>query len=408
MRLLNARTLRLEYFHDQDSAPKYAILSHTWGDDEILFQDLDPAKNPEEGKLATTKSSVEKVLGAAREALSDGYTYIWIDSCCIDKSSSAELSEAINSMFSWYAYAHECYAYLSDFTIGEEARLPFDRSRWFSRGWTLQELIAPNSIVFFDSRWKCVGTRAELAPQLAAITKIPVGILSKQATNPGLLYSMELRSDLVRISVSARMLWAEGRETTRVEDRAYSLMGIFDVNMPLLYGEGPKAFRRLQEVILTQTNDQSILAFTPRLLQRTTLAEDPGQFLRGLEAYQHVLTKPMSIVSGDIEVDVLLCRIGSAGGDPTRPSEDYSLAVLHCNVAGDVLKRIAIYLRAVNVGANVFTHISEDYKRAKFPVFFELQRGGDGKTWAIPASHSTGNVFGGLCTWEARVSSPHA
>ncbi|KAK0751951.1 hypothetical protein B0T18DRAFT_302401, partial [Schizothecium vesticola] len=184
------------------------------------------------------------------------------DTCCIDKSSSAELSEAINSMFSWYAYAHESYAYLSDFTIGDEASLPFDRSRWFSRGWTLQELIAPGSIIFFDSRWKRVGTRADLTLQLAARTKIPVAILNKQAT--GARYNndlIELRVDLNRFSVSARMLWAEGRKTTRVEDRAYSLMGIFDVKMTLLYGEGPKAFRRLQEVILTQTNDQSILAF---------------------------------------------------------------------------------------------------------------------------------------------------
>lgn len=142
------------------------------------------------------------------------------------------------------------------------------------------------------------------------------------------------------------MIWAEGRNTTRVEDCAYSLMGIFDVNMPLLYGEGVKAFMRLQEIILTQGNDQSILAFAPRWSQPTNLADDPAQFVRGLETYQHILTKPMTIVSGDIEVDVLLCHIDPRLIENSMySSQDYSLAVLHCNVAGDILQRIVILLK---------------------------------------------------------------
>ncbi|KAK1835273.1 heterokaryon incompatibility protein-domain-containing protein [Podospora conica] len=397
MRLLNVRTLRLEYFQDADTAPKYAILSHTWGKDEILFEDLDPAKNPEEGKLATTKPGLEKVLGAAREAFSNDYDYIWIDTCCIDKSSSAELSEAINSMFNWYAMAGECYAYLSDFTIEDEARRPWNRSRWFERGWTLQELIAPSSVIFFDSRWKRIGTRAELAPKVAARTKIPVDILNIQ---PGPFYnnrdhSIVLRENLESFSVSARMLWAAGRQTTRVEDRAYSLMGIFDVNMPLLYGEGSKAFQRLQEIILTQTDDQSILAFVPFFEQTYALAERPGQFVPGLENYQHIPTiEAMTLVSKNIEADVLLAPLDLPKDDEVfwesnyNPStERYYLAILHCNVDGNVLERVAIMLKAINTDANTFARVIDDAlgrSSSNLPVCFKLQLRGGGKTWAVP------------------------
>jgi hypothetical protein len=181
----------------------------------------------------------------------DGYEYIWIDTCCIDKSSSAELSEAINSMFRWYQEAAVCYTYLSDGPPRKEGDpwkegSKFRESRWFTRGWTLQELIAPKNMEFFSEVWSKLGSKSALLDLLSDITGIDKMVLQHR-----------LFSDL---GIAKKMSWASNRTTTRVEDRAYSLLGLFDVNMPLLYGEGQKAFIRLQEEILKQTDDESLFA----------------------------------------------------------------------------------------------------------------------------------------------------
>ena len=186
---------------------------------------------------------------------------------CIDKRSSAELSEAINSMFRWYAGARVCYEYLSD--VHGDARRSntrywwtdqrrggihkqFYASRWYTRGWTLQELIAPKTVQFYDRNWVDAGEKSQLLKQLPQITGVGVDVLIS-------------REALPLTSVAMRMSWASGRETTRIEDRAYCLLGIFDVNMPLLYGEGRKAFQRLQEEIVRTAIvvDHSILAWKP-------------------------------------------------------------------------------------------------------------------------------------------------
>ncbi|KAK0631454.1 heterokaryon incompatibility protein-domain-containing protein [Immersiella caudata] len=231
MRLLNTRTLELEYFPAEEKPP-YAILSHTWGTEEVLFED---ARDGAAKLRACLKKGLAKVLKTAELALAGGYHYAWIDTCCIDKSSSAELSEAINSMFSWYRQSSVCYAFLEDYVHGKSN---LGNSRWFTRGWTLQELIAPFDVRFYDSSWFMFGDRLRLSSRISKITSIDLLIL-----------------------VSNKMSWAAHRETTRVEDIAYCLMGIFDVNMPLLYGEGIKAFRRLQEEIVRRCNDQTILAW---------------------------------------------------------------------------------------------------------------------------------------------------
>ena len=171
-------------------------------------------------------------------------TYI---SCCIDKTSSAELSEAINSMFRWYSRSKVCYAYLIDVPYdGFDDSLP--KSCWFTRGWTLQELLAPSSVVFYSAEWTRIGDGEALISVLRNVTRIDEGILLRTKS-------------LGRVSVAEKMSWAATRETTRAEDMAYCLLGIFDINMPLLYGEGKRAFQRLQEEILRNSQDQSLFAW---------------------------------------------------------------------------------------------------------------------------------------------------
>ncbi|KAL9611126.1 MAG: hypothetical protein Q9167_004206 [Letrouitia subvulpina] len=251
MRLLNTSTLQLHEFIG-DKVPEYAILSHTWGDEEVLFQDL---PKPESRGLA----GFSKISGCCALAASEGWQYVWIDTCCIDKSSSAELSEAINSMYRWYESAQVCYVYLVDISIiDHEAKLQplktkFAQSRWFTRGWTLQELLAPRSVVFYDRNWIEFGSKVSLEEELYAITRIK----SDYLFYPRLA------------SIAARMSWASSRATTRLEDNAYCLLGLFDVNMPLLYGEGEKAFRRLQHEIIRYTDDETIFAWRNKRLSKS-------------------------------------------------------------------------------------------------------------------------------------------
>ncbi|KAJ4148408.1 hypothetical protein LMH87_002879 [Akanthomyces muscarius] len=256
MRLLNTRSLELEFFAGGD-IPPYAILSHTWEPGEVTFQEL-------QGNFYNASSQGwVKIRRSAQLAAAQELAYIWIDTCCIDKSSSAELSEAINSMFQWYEMAAVCYVYLSDVVAGQD---PVDfaassgrgSSRWFSRGWTLQELIAPRQVEFYNGDWQGMGTRAALSSAIRAVTGIPADILSFSPTTATASVSRLLELT----SVAERMSWAAKRVTTREEDTAYSLLGLFDINMPLLYGEGrAKAFRRLQEEIIRATDDESIFVW---------------------------------------------------------------------------------------------------------------------------------------------------
>lgn len=221
--------------------PPYAILSHTWGTDEeeVAFKDF-------VGGTGKGKDGYRKIEFCGKQAASNGIRFSWVDTCCIDKSSSAELSEAINSMFRWYHNAAQCYVYLSDVStarhINNEAssqwtwKLAFRKSRWFTRGWTLQELVALTSVDFFSAESERLGDRNSLVQEIHEITGIAI-----QALQGGLLS---------QFSVDVRMSWAARRETQREEDAAYSLLGIFNIIMPLIYGEGrEKALVRLQKEI---------------------------------------------------------------------------------------------------------------------------------------------------------------
>lgn len=211
--------------------PRYAILSHTWeiDDQEVAYNDLRAG----EGRH---KTGYRKIQFCAEQARRDGLQYFWVDSCCIDKSSSAELTEAINSMYRWYQDAAKCYVYLSDVSASGPVLPAFKQSRWFTRGWTLQELLAPASVDFFVREGTSIGDKASLEAEISQITGIPAPVLQGRP--------------LSELTVHERMLWVDGRQTTKPEDKAYSLLGIFGVHLPLIYGEGEaNAFRRLEEEI---------------------------------------------------------------------------------------------------------------------------------------------------------------
>jgi len=257
-----------------DEATSYAILSHRWTEQEVNYEEMVDLEKKDQIRQ---RLGYQKILASCVQAKKDKFEWLWVDTCCIDKRSSAELSEAINSMYRWYENAGVCYAYLHDVPDPLLLTAP-DRKRyrdfsgwpeWFSRGWTLQELIAPSNVQFFNKNWKSIGDKRMLAPTLEDITGIPEHILTH-----GLCGN--------RPCVAQIMSWAARRTTTRVEDRAYSLMGLLEVNMPMLYGEGKKAFHRLQLEIIRASNDQSIFAwscFDEDKLTGNILADDPGFFL---------------------------------------------------------------------------------------------------------------------------------
>ncbi|KAI6004992.1 heterokaryon incompatibility protein-domain-containing protein, partial [Pisolithus marmoratus] len=241
-----------------DETESYAILSHRWGV-EVTYKEMIGLMKMEVPKREEVRkrNGYQKIIKCCEQAKKDGYQWLWIDTCCIDKRSSAELSEAINAMYRWYQNAQVCYAYLNDveesvFPTGWDPRGKFKQSNgwpeWFMRGWTLQELIAPKRVEFFNKDWVHIGDKQSLARPLEVITSIPHEVLMN-----GLAAK--------RLCVAQIMSWAADRKTKRVEDRAYSLMGLFGVNMPMVYGEGKKAFQRLQLEIIRISSDHSIFAW---------------------------------------------------------------------------------------------------------------------------------------------------
>ncbi|KAI0095810.1 heterokaryon incompatibility protein-domain-containing protein [Nemania sp. FL0031] len=236
-------TLTKEYAKG-DNIPPYAILSHTWGDkdDEIYMRDIQDNKFKQ-------KAAYRKLLFCSTRAASDGLQHFWIDTCCIDQANTVELTRAINSMFRWYKNAEKCYVYLSDvprtntpivtssFVSRPRTWEPaFRASRWFTRGWTLQELLAPQIVEFISSDGVKLGDKVSLEDEIHQITGIDHNALRG--------------SDLSEFSFEKRMSWVEGRQTKEEEDIVYSLLGIFGVFLPLIYGEGrDHAHIRLREQI---------------------------------------------------------------------------------------------------------------------------------------------------------------
>ncbi|EPE25177.1 hypothetical protein GLAREA_11758 [Glarea lozoyensis ATCC 20868] len=383
MRLLNTKTLVLEDFFE-DATPAYAILSHTWETEEVTYQDMQGimkgTTNPQEVRLGYSK-----IQHCCKQADKDGYDYVWIDTCCIDKSSSAELSEAINSMYVWYQNAAICYAYLSDAKIflrvtsvfgtqlfNDEAGIDFEEllrdCRWFTRGWTLQELIAPSRVDFYDQNWELIGEKGQLSCVLSRITGIDNETLAG--------------GNVKEVSVAKRMSWASKRVTTRAEDIAYCLLGIFGVNLPLLYGEGKKAFTRLQEEIMKNSDDQSLFAWeeSPQMdsiphdqevaITITTdddqepevilpryhatessesrrrglsgfLAPSPGNFENAgsIVPYRNwEISTPYSMTNQGLRVQLEIIRYGE--------TDDY-IGILQCHYEDNYLGPLGVYIRSI-------------------------------------------------------------
>jgi tetratricopeptide (TPR) repeat protein len=222
----------------QHAIPPYGILSHTWGTDEVSFSDLVDG-------LYRQKAGWRKIVFCGRQAARDGLGYFWVDTCCIDKWNKREREKAINSMFSWYKNAARCYVYLADVLVAsaEEAgqrsswEASFRASKWFTRGWTLQELIAPASVQFFSKQGQILGDKSTLEQLIHEVAQLPVAVLRG--------------GSLDDFSTSERMQWAAGRHTTEPEDGAYCLVGLVGVLLHLTYGEGKeKAMVRLQEALV--------------------------------------------------------------------------------------------------------------------------------------------------------------
>ncbi|EIW79065.1 HET-domain-containing protein, partial [Coniophora puteana RWD-64-598 SS2] len=227
---------------------KYAILSHRWSDDELSYQDFGRERpGGFEQSIGWTK-----IVRFCTEAARQGVCFAWIDTCCIDKTSSAELDESIRSMFKWYQNSTLCIIHLDQTTSLEDMA----GDEWFRRGWTLQEILASGRVQFFNRNWHCIAPSPESDTGLVSfrkalevvsqVTGIPVSDLRRFRPSPR--------------DVDERMTWAANREVTREEDTAYCLMGIFDVSIPIAYGEGlDRAFCRLVEAIMAAGGDPSVL-----------------------------------------------------------------------------------------------------------------------------------------------------
>jgi hypothetical protein len=302
MRLLNTTTLQLETFRSK--IPEYAILSHTWGKswDEVSFPDITEYKLKDQMR---EKPGFRKVKYLCDQAKEDGFEYAWIDTCCIDKSDPAELSLSLNSMFTWYRESAVCYTYLTDVPSDDKPELKdskFAKSKWFTRGWTLQELIAPQYLVFYSEDWKEIGTKASLRGTISQITGIDERVLVVRYNG--------------QVSVAQRMCWAAKRETSRIEDRAYSLLGIFGVHMIANYGEGENAFRRLQLEIMSSSNDHSIFAWKASGKDSTKesglLASSPADFANSddIQQFNYNMTpSPYFMTNRGLRIDLPLVPV---------------------------------------------------------------------------------------------------
>lgn len=328
MRLINTSSFELLEFNPP-KIPRYAILSHTWTDDEFVFSDR---SNPDR----RDSKGFKKIAGCCALAAAEGWQFLWVDTCCIDKSSSAELTEAINSMYKWYERSEICYVYLEDFVLKaarEDHGESFRYSRWFSRGWTLQELLAPQNVVFYDRRWIEIGSKTFLKNKISSICWISPDHLNRPKN----------------ASIATIMSWASRRHTSREEDMAYSLLGLFDINMPLLYGEGDNAFYRLQCEIIQSSTDESIFAWKDHRLSRSgLLAKSPSAFTESNDIVpiyiKEIARPPYYMTNSGLAIELVVRRLEKRH----RLDHDHFHASLACARAKDKDTPVMLALRTIN------------------------------------------------------------
>jgi hypothetical protein len=319
------------------NASAYAILSHTWRleNDEITFADMVVQKL----QSSMAHEAFNKIRLTCDQATREGLEYIWVDTCCIDKSSSADLSEAIDSMYAYYARAKVCYVFMSDVELAD-GHEGFRRSRWFTRAWTLQELLAPIEVRFYDKRWMFLGRLSD--PRCANIICEITGVDGNMLLG---------KASLKDFSIAQRMPWAAHRHAKRLEDRAYSLLGIFGVNMPMIYGEGDKAFVRLQENIIRKTTDHSILCWNPpqgrdtgslHFQPRSLFASSPSYFADSKNIVQRAThsPRPFNMTNRGLGITLPVHAYFDKHGD-----EGYTQAKMNCVYQGQEAQPIVLNLQ---------------------------------------------------------------
>lgn len=404
MRLLSTKTFEVTQINE-DEIPPYAILSHTWDKDEVTLQDMQgfgikSMSTTSRNNLLKAKPGLRKVFEAAKLAAYEGHDWIWIDTCCIDKTSSAELSEAINSMYRWYQNSEICYVYLADATeeVRRHPKRSFDKairkSRWITRGWTLQELIAPRKLSFYSKDWFFIGRISDdhIMGPLTKATGIDIGVLSGDIATHEVL-------------IANRMRWASKRETRRQEDMAYCLMGVFGVNMPLLYGEGGiRAFLRLQNEILRTTDDQTIFAWSLPPGEKDArgasglLAESPGYFQHAPNMYympgwsQSESSIPWSMTNQGLMVQLYL-RPTKSDLSAEEDTTDEFLAVLDCSAEIKKMEEhdrecIQEYSPAISLRRLWGDQYARVHKGALEYVKMRDRRGGEVKTLFVKQDQS--------------------
>jgi hypothetical protein len=351
----------LEQVPDSEVATEryqYAILSHRWGakEEEVTYEDMISAS-------PITKEGLEKIKRFRQVALSAGCQYGWVETCCVNKNSATEEAEALNSMYRWYGCSKICIAYLDDVDVSEKT---LEDSEWFDRGWTLQALIAPKRVAFFNRRWNPIGTKNNLLAKLSLKTRIPKEVLSDA-------------SKVFTCSVAQRMSWASRRITERAEDRAYSLMGLFGVNMPPLYGERENAFLRLQQQIAHKTKDESLFAWSMGPFEDNPItysglyAPSPSNFLDCGDIVS--ITGSKGFLERNGELSINLPRFIHSPG--------LYQALLHCAPKSSLGKRVYIVVAGTDkdgefvrlrdtinksVGVSQVSPRPEDWKHMSFPL----------------------------------------
>ncbi|KAL8990709.1 MAG: hypothetical protein Q9169_008057 [Polycauliona sp. 2 TL-2023] len=346
IRLLNVKTLTIHQFKDDD-CPPYAILSHRWAEDpanEVVYNDMAQFHVLCQDPLSAKATSAAKLMGACQRVLEDTedeIEYLWVDTVCIKQDNPMELSTAINSMYRLYSDAEVCLVYLLDYPSPEIQTI--GQSDWFNRGWTLQELVAPEVVKFFDRDWRYLGSRGDLAEEIMLRTGIRKLCMIAVAS-------------VKDASISERMSWMAGRTTTVPEDTAYCLLGLFDVNMPLLYGEGKeRAFLRLQEEIMRYSDDHTLFAWKedyPVHHRPSTigglLAHSPDCF-RSTGGYKHVHNEddhePYQMTNKGVSITF---RLQDAINNP-------GLYIAALNCTGQRREPIGIYLR--HIGQSRFVRV---------------------------------------------------